>query len=175
MTVGTQDSPADGHLSNLQQRKSIHNHWQGLKGQLQDRWGKRGKRERYIQKTGNHLKKHFYGYLSVVRFGGWGVQDRMRYLFGVVIHHAGGVIHSQTDLILPLAGFGPSQPDFIFAELAGNVRDDLAHVQSLPRAEISPIGQLPGWKSRDVYIPGIPFTMEWKKQGTHNGSDGRVK
>jgi len=58
----------------------------------------------------------------------------------VVVHHAGRVVHSQADLVLPLAGLGPPQPDLVLAELAGDVRDDLPHVQTLPRAVITSVG-----------------------------------
>lgn len=61
------------------------------------------------------------------------------HLFGVVVHHAGRVVHSQADLVLPLAGFGPPQPDLVLAELAGDVRDDLPHVQTLACAVVSPV------------------------------------
>lgn len=60
------------------------------------------------------------------------------YLFWMVIYHTWRVIHSQADLVFPFAGLGPAKPDFILPELAGNVRDDLAHIQPLPCAEITP-------------------------------------
>lgn len=55
----------------------------------------------------------------------------------MVVHHAGGIIHSQADLIISLAGLRPPQPDLVFAELAGDVGNDFAHVQSLSCAVIS--------------------------------------
>lgn len=55
----------------------------------------------------------------------------------MVVHHTGGVVHSQTDLVLPFAGLGPPQPDLVFAELTGDVRDHLSHVQTLPGAVIT--------------------------------------
>lgn len=57
-------------------------------------------------------------------------------LFGVVVHHAGGVVHSQTDLVFPFAGLGPPQPDLVFTELTGDVGDHLPHVQTLPSAVV---------------------------------------
>lgn len=59
------------------------------------------------------------------------------HLFGVVVHHAGWIVHSQADLIVPLAGLRPPQPDLVFAELAGDVGNDFPHVQPFPRAVIS--------------------------------------
>ena len=59
----------------------------------------------------------------------------------MVVHHAGRVIHSQADLVLPLARLGPPQPDLVFAELASDVGDDLTHVQTLACAEVSPVVQ----------------------------------
>lgn len=61
------------------------------------------------------------------------------HLFGVVVHHTGGVVHSQADLVLSLAGLGPPQPDLIFAELAGDVRDNLPHVETFPCAVITSV------------------------------------
>lgn len=55
----------------------------------------------------------------------------------MVVHHTGRVVHRQADLILPLAGLRPPQPDLVLAELAGDVGDDFAHVEPLPGAEIS--------------------------------------
>lgn len=62
---------------------------------------------------------------------------RLSHLFGVIVHHTGGVVHCQTDLVLSLAGLGPPQPDLVFAELTGNVRDDFPHVQTLPCAVVT--------------------------------------
>lgn len=62
-------------------------------------------------------------------------------LFRVVVHHAGGVIHSQTDLVLSFAGLGPPQPDLVFAELTGDVGDHLPHVQTLPCAVVPSVEQ----------------------------------
>lgn len=59
----------------------------------------------------------------------------------MVVHHAGGVVHGQTDLVLSLAGLGPPQPDFVFTELTGDVRDHLSHVQTFPCAEVSSVTQ----------------------------------
>lgn len=53
-------------------------------------------------------------------------------LLGVVVHHAGRVVDRQTDLVLPFTGLGSSKPNLVFAKLAGNVGNDLPHVQSLP-------------------------------------------
>lgn len=61
------------------------------------------------------------------------------YLFGVVVHHAGRVIDSQTDLILPFARLGSSKPNLVFPKLAGNVWNDLPHVQSLPSSIVPSI------------------------------------
>lgn len=61
-------------------------------------------------------------------------------LFGVVVHHAGGVVHSQADLVLSFAGLGPPQPDLVFTELTGDVGDHLPHVQTLPGAEVPSAG-----------------------------------
>ncbi len=57
----------------------------------------------------------------------------------MVVHHTGGVIHSQADLVVSLTGFCSSQPDLILAELTGDVRNDLAHVQPFACAEVSPV------------------------------------
>lgn len=62
-------------------------------------------------------------------------------LFGVIVHHAGGVINSQADLVVSLAGFGPPQPDLIFTELTGDVGYHLSHVQSLPCAVVASVKQ----------------------------------
>lgn len=59
----------------------------------------------------------------------------------MVVHHAGGVVHGQTDLILSLAGLGSPQPDLVFTELTGDVGDHLPHVQTLSRAEVSSVTQ----------------------------------
>lgn len=67
--------------------------------------------------------------------------DALSHLFGVVVHHAGGVIHSQTDLVLPLAGLGPPQPDLVFPELTGDVGDHLPHVETLPCAVVPSVEQ----------------------------------
>lgn len=69
------------------------------------------------------------------------------HLFGVIVHHAGRVVHSQADLIVSLAGLRPPQPDLVFPELAGDVGDDLAHVQPLSRAVISSEWRM--WKDED--------------------------
>lgn len=61
------------------------------------------------------------------------------YLFGVVVYHARRVINSQTNLILAFTGLGPSEPNLIFSKLTRNVRNDLPHVQSLPRSVVSSI------------------------------------
>lgn len=63
------------------------------------------------------------------------------HLFGVVVHHAGGVIHSQTDLVLSLAGLGPPQPDLVLTELTGDVGDHLPHVETLPCAVVPSVEQ----------------------------------
>ena len=60
-------------------------------------------------------------------------------LFGVVVHHARGVVDGQTYLVLSLAGFGSPQPDLVFAELASDVGDHLPHVETLPRAVVTPV------------------------------------
>ena len=60
------------------------------------------------------------------------------YLVTLILIHTGGVIHCNEDLILPLAGLGPTQPDPIVLEVTGNVGDNPPHVQSLACAEISP-------------------------------------
>lgn len=57
----------------------------------------------------------------------------------MVVHHAGRVVHCQADLVVPLAGFGPAQPDLVLAELAGNVGDDLPHVKTLAGAVVAPV------------------------------------
>lgn len=59
----------------------------------------------------------------------------------MVVHHAGGVVHRQADLVVPLAGFGSPQPDLVFAELTGNVGDDLPHVETLPCAVVASVEQ----------------------------------
>ncbi len=71
----------------------------------------------------------------------WACLTELPYLFGVIVHHAGGVVNSQTDLVLSLAGLGPPQPDLVFAELTGDVGDHLPHVQTLPCAVIASVGQ----------------------------------
>ena len=63
----------------------------------------------------------------------------LSHLFGVVVHHAGGVVHGQADLVLPLAGLRPPQPDLVFPELTGDVGDHLPHVQTLPCAVVPPV------------------------------------
>lgn len=63
------------------------------------------------------------------------------YLFGVIVHHAGRVVHGQADVVLSLAGLGPPQPDFVFAKLAGYVRDHLPHVETLPCAVVASVEQ----------------------------------
>lgn len=70
-----------------------------------------------------------------------GYMAGLSYLFGVVVHHAGGVIHCQTNLVLSLAGLGPPQPDLVFTELTGDVGDHLPHVQTLPCAVITSVEQ----------------------------------
>ena len=60
------------------------------------------------------------------------------HLFGVVVSHAGWVVNGQHDLVLSLAGLGATQPDLVLAELWSNVRDHLAHVQTLASAVVSP-------------------------------------
>lgn len=62
-------------------------------------------------------------------------------LFGVVVHHARGVVYGQHDLILSLAGFGATEPDLVLAELTGDVRNHLPHVQSFPCPVVSPTRQ----------------------------------
>lgn len=57
----------------------------------------------------------------------------------MVVHHAGRVVHRQADLVVPLAGLGPAQPDLVLAELAGDVRDDLPHVETLASAVVAPV------------------------------------
>lgn len=57
----------------------------------------------------------------------------------MVVYHAGRIINSQTNLILPFAGLGPPKPDPVFPKLTGNVRNDLPHVQPLARAIVSPV------------------------------------
>ena len=57
--------------------------------------------------------------------------------FGVVNGHTGGVIHGHHDLVVPLAGLGPAQPDLVLAELAGDVRNHLPHVQPLASAVVT--------------------------------------
>lgn len=52
----------------------------------------------------------------------------------MVVHHTGGVIYCQTDLVLSLTGLGSPQPDLVFAELTCDVGDDFPHVQTLPCA-----------------------------------------
>ena len=54
------------------------------------------------------------------------------YLFGVVVCHTGAIVLCHHHLVLSLARFGVTQPDLILVELAGNVRDHLAHVELLP-------------------------------------------
>ena len=61
------------------------------------------------------------------------------YLFGVVVHHAGEVVDGQADLVLPLAGLGSPEPDLVLAELTGDVRDDLPHVQTLTGPVVPPV------------------------------------
>lgn len=53
------------------------------------------------------------------------------HLNALVLIHAGGVIHCQQHLILPLTWLGSSQPDPVVLEVAGNVRYYSPHVQSL--------------------------------------------
>jgi hypothetical protein len=50
--------------------------------------------------------------------------------------------HSNADvsgphLVLALVGLGPAQPDLVLAELAGDVGDDLLHVDALARAVVA--------------------------------------
>lgn len=57
----------------------------------------------------------------------------------MIVHHAGRVINSQTDLIVSLTGLGPPQPDLIFTELTGNVGYYLSHVESFPCAIVASV------------------------------------
>lgn len=78
-------------------------------------------------------------FLSLIHLTGF--LTGLSYLFGVVVHHAGGVIHRQTNLVLSLAGLGPPQPDLVFTELTGDVGDHLPHVQTFPCAVITSVEQ----------------------------------
>ena len=69
------------------------------------------------------------------------MQVLIAHLLGMVVGHAGGVVDGQHDLVLALAGLGAAQPDLVLAELGGDVGDHLAHVQTLPRAVVSPATQ----------------------------------
>lgn len=60
-------------------------------------------------------------------------------LFGVVVHHAGRIIHSQADVVLSFAGFGPPQPDLVLAKLTGDVGDHFPHVQAFPCTVIASV------------------------------------
>lgn len=62
------------------------------------------------------------------------------YLLGMVVHHTRRVIDSQTNLILPFTGFGPSKPNLVLPKLTSNVWDDLPHVQPLPSTVVASIG-----------------------------------
>ena len=59
----------------------------------------------------------------------------------LVLIHAGGIIHGQQHLILPLTRLGPPQPDPVILKVAGDVWDDSPHVQPLPTAEVAPKGR----------------------------------
>lgn len=73
-------------------------------------------------------------------------------LFGVVVHHARGVVYGQHDLILSLAGFGATEPDLVLAELTGDVRNHLPHVQSFPCSVVSPTTQQQLQHNNNYYI-----------------------
>lgn len=62
------------------------------------------------------------------------------HLFGVVVHHAGRVVHSQADLVLSLAGLRPPHPDLVLAELTRDVGNDLSHVETLSGAVVPSVG-----------------------------------
>ena len=75
------------------------------------------------------------------------------HLFGVVVHHARGVIDGQTNLILPFAGLGPTKPNPVFSKLTGNVWDDLPHVQPLPCSIVSSVTGTKGSKEEHRLMP----------------------
>ena len=85
-----------------------------------------------------HIQPYFL-FNAIIRISMSGYITGLSDLFGVVVHHAGGVIHGQTDLVLPLAGLGPPQPDLVFPELTGDVGDHLSHVQTFPCAVITSV------------------------------------
>lgn len=57
----------------------------------------------------------------------------------MIVHHAGRVIDSQTDLIVPLTGLGPPQPDLILTELTGDVGYHLSHVEPFSCAVVASV------------------------------------
>lgn len=123
--------PAHRHLSHLQQSESVDYHCQGFKSQLH-----------HTHKHSSSLFGHIQPYFllnAIIRISMSGYITGLSDLFGVVVHHAGGVVHGQTDLVLPLAGLGPPQPDLVFPELTGDVGDHLPHVQTLPCAVITSV------------------------------------
>ena len=54
-----------------------------------------------------------------------------------VLRHGLGVVDGQHHLVPTLRRSRAPEPNLILSEIAGDVRDDLAHVQAFPRAEIS--------------------------------------
>eukprot|EP00982_Pelagococcus_subviridis_P005115 29483-Pelagococcus_subviridis.AAC.1 len=54
----------------------------------------------------------------------------------LVLRHGPRVVDREDDLVLPLRRLRAPEPDLIFTEIRRDVRNDLPHVQTLPRAEI---------------------------------------
>src|ERR1700742_4967777 len=56
---------------------------------------------------------------------------------GTGLAHGFTVIHSDHDLIVALAGHGPSHPDLVSLVVRCDVRDDALDVESLPGAVVT--------------------------------------